>query len=213
MMLLDAYSCSGGAGWGYKLAGFKVVGVDIEAQPRYSGDLFLMGDAIDAIMVYGRKFDFIHASPPCQFDSECQRIQGNDHPDLIGPTREALEAVGKPYVIENVEGARYQMKDPVTLCGAMFGIRTYRHRLFEAGGGFSFQAPAHPMHVARQAKMGRIVGDGEFMHVVGHFSGTAMAREIMGMPWATRDELAEAVPPVYTEYVGLKALEYLKGMR
>ena len=96
---------------------------------------------------------------------------GREHPDLIDPTREALQATGRPYIIENVGGALPKLRDPVMLCGAMFGLRTYRHRHFEAGGGFSFQAPEHPEHTARQAKMGRAPQPGEFIHAVGHFSG------------------------------------------
>lgn len=201
LRLLDLYCCAGGASAGYADAGFDVVGVDIKPQPRYPYE-FYCGDAIEFVKENGRKFDAIAASPPCQRYSKAQRIQNREHPDLIGPTREALAATGKPYVIENVEDAREALISPVTLCGAMFSLRTYRHRLFEAGNGFTLKAPPHPEHLVPTTKMGRAPKDGEFMHIVGNFIGAEQGRQVMGMPWATRNELREAIPPAYTAYIG-----------
>jgi DNA (cytosine-5)-methyltransferase 1 len=126
--------------------------------------------------------------------------------DVIAPTRDMLQATGKPYVIENVPGA--PLRDPVLLCGAMFGLRTYRHRLFEAN--WPLRAPEHPSHTAPQAKMGRPVGPGEFGQFIGNYSGAALAREVMGMPWANRDGIREAIPPAYTEHAGRQLLEHLR---
>lgn len=208
--LLDAFCCAGGATKGYQLAGFHVTGVDINPQPRYCGDEFHQGDAVEFIREHGHEFDFIHASPPCQAHSNAQKIQKNEHPELIEPTREALEASGRPWVIENVVGA--PLRSPVLLCGAMFGLRTYRHRLFEFSGHFQVPVPDHPEHVAKTTKMGRPVKDGEFMHIVGNFTGVDLAREIMDMPWANRRELAEAIPPAYTKYIGKYAMWFLNGL-
>jgi DNA (cytosine-5)-methyltransferase 1 len=108
---------------GYSLAGFNVVGVDIKPQPRYPFE-FHQADAIEYVQAHGREFDAIHASPPCQAYSMTQRIAGKTHPDLVGATRAALQATGKPYVIENVPGA--PLVDPVLLVGSMFGLRTMR---------------------------------------------------------------------------------------
>ena len=203
--LLDLFCCAGGAGMGYHRAGFDVVGVDIAPQPHYPF-AFWCRDALDFLRVHGKRFDAIHASPPCQDYTEAQKIQGNTHPRLIAPTRELLQELGVPWVIENVVGA--PLRDPIMLCGAMFGLETYRHRLFESN--VSLVAPEHPEHVAKQTKMGRPPVEGEFMHVVGNFSGVAKAREVMGMPWATRDELREAIPPVYTEWVGAQLMAELE---
>lgn len=202
--LLDLYCKAGGAGWGYHLAGFDVTGVDIRPQPRYPL-AFMRGDALEYLAAHGHEYDAIHASPPCQAFSNAQRIMGRQHPDLVGPTRELLLQLGKPWVIENVEGA--PLHGPVTLCGAMFGLRTYRHRLFEAS--FPLTAPEHRAHTAPLRKMGRPVRDGEFIHIVGNFSGAALAREVMGMPWATRDELREAIPTAYTQHVGKWLMAWL----
>lgn len=208
--LLDLYCCQGGASWGYSLAGFEVVGVDIDPQPRYPFTFF-QGDAIEFLKAHGHGFDAIAGSPPCQLYSKTHRIQKNDHPDLIGPTREVMEAVGKPFVIENVMDAEPELRNPEMLCGEMFGLETYRHRLFETGNGFSFKAPTHPEHVARTTKMGRPVKPGEYMHIVGNFTGVEKARSIMGMSWASRDGLREAIPPAYTEYIGHQLMAHLKG--
>jgi DNA (cytosine-5)-methyltransferase 1 len=211
---LDLYSCQGGAGWGYKLAGFvRVTGVDRDPQPRYCGDEFHQSDAIAYVLEnldeIRRRYAFIHASPPCQFDSDCQRIMDNDHPDLIGPTRAALELTGLPYVIENVGGAQPKLKNPVELCGTMFGLKTYRHRYFEASG-FPLAEPPHPVHVARQVKMGRSPGPGEFIQAIGHFSGVGLVREDWGVPWMNRDGIREAIPPAYAEYIGRQFISHLK---
>lgn len=217
-VLLDVCCCQGGASEGYRRAGFAPFGVDIEPQPRYPFP-FHQGDVVDVLLTLaaglgvvftrpdGSKVELFeeqikakHGSPPCQAFTLCQRIQGNDHPDLIDPVRTmfSLGPSPKPWVIENVEGA--PLSDPIMLCGAMFGLETYRHRLFESS--VPMVAPDHPEHVARNTKMGRPPRPGEFMHIVGNFSGVARARGVMGMPWATRDGLREAIPPTYSEWVG-----------
>jgi DNA (cytosine-5)-methyltransferase 1 len=226
--LLDLYCCQGGASQGYEDAGWNVFGSDIEAQPRYRG-WFHRGDALDVLrrlirgegitftrtrngvvearVMYLWEFDAIHASPPCQLYSKTHRINLSELPDLIGPTRELLEKTGMPWIIENVEGAAPEMREPVMLCGAMFGLETYRHRLFETNWGL--RAPGHPEHIAKTTKMGRPVKPGEFMHVVGNFTGVDHGRKVMGMDWANRDGLREAIPPAYAEWVGAALMEQL----
>lgn len=205
--LLDLFCCQGGASHGYVAAGFDVVGVDIEPQPRYPFT-FYQRDALDFVRRHGRRFDAIHASPPCQAHSKAWKINKRDHPRLIAPTRDLLEATGLPFVIENVEEARDELNAPVMLCGVMFGLETYRHRLFEAN--WPVAVPDHPEHVARTTKMGRPPVAGEFMHIVGNFSGVDRARDVMGMPWASRDGLREAIPPAYTEYIGRQLMTHVR---
>lgn len=193
---------------GYVRAGFRVVGVDREPQPRYPF-AFWCRDALFFLARFGRFFDAIHASPPCQAFTNAQKLQGNEHPNLIEPVRELLIELGKPYIIENVPGA--PLDDPVELCGAMFGLGTYRHRLFETN--WELAAPEHPEHTVRTTKMGRAPVEGEYMHIVGNFSGVARAREVMDMPWATRDGLREAIPPAYTEHIGGQLRAHLDNVR
>ena len=187
--------------YGLSRAGFDVVGVDIEPQPNYPFE-FIQADAL-TVSLYG--YDFIWASPPCQAYTLCQRIRDNDHPDLVAATRARLTRSNTPWCIENVVGA--PLHDPITLCGAMFGLRVYRHRLFECS--FPIEAPHHPDHKAPIRKMGRPPKPGDFMHVVGNFSGVKQAREAMDIPWMPRDKLREAIPPAYAEYIGRAALPYL----
>lgn len=192
---------------GYHQAGFQVTGVDIEPQPNYPFT-FHLGDALAYLIEHGEEFDVIAASPPCQAHSMAQRIQGREHRDFIREVRSLLQALGRPYVIENVPGA--PLRSPFTLCGGMFpGLRTYRHRLFESN--FPIAVPAEPEHRVPTTKMGRPPKDGEFMHVVGNFSGVAAAREAMGIDWMTRDELREAIPPAYTEHIGRELLAVVTG--
>ncbi|MEU9947344.1 SAM-dependent methyltransferase [Streptomyces sp. NPDC047939] len=204
LRVLDTYCCQGGAGKGYEDAGARVTGVDKDPQPRYPFT-FVQGDAIAYIREHGAEYDFIHASPPCQYDSECQRIQGREHPDLIGPTRDALNSTGRPWVMENVRGALPKLRDAVMLCGTMFGLETYRHRYFETGGGFTLPQPHHPAHTVPQAKMGRPVPPGWYGQFVGNFSGVQHARDVMGVPWMNRDGIRECIPPIYAEWVGMHA--------
>jgi DNA (cytosine-5)-methyltransferase 1 len=164
--------------------------------------VFILSDAIKHLREYGQYFDAIHASPPCQLDSDCQRIRSRDHPDLIAPTREALEEVGKPFVIENVSGAIPKLKNPVELCGSMFDLpKTYRHRYFETGG-WTLPQPGHPRHTKFQAKMGRAPRPNEVIQAVGNFSGVEIVRQEWEVHWMNRDGIREAIPPAYTEWIG-----------
>lgn len=204
LRLLDLFCCQGGAANGYAGVGFDVTGVDKDPQPRYPYR-FVQADAIAFVLEHGAEFDFIHASPPCQFDSDCQRIQGNTHPDLIDPTRAALETTGRPWVIENVGGAVPKLRDPVMLCGPMFHLATYRHRFLETGGGFTLPQPFHPEHTVPQAKMGRPVPPGHYGQFVVNFSGVDHARQVMGVPWMNRDGIRECIPPAYARWTGIHA--------
>ncbi|KTS90691.1 hypothetical protein NS183_07885 [Microbacterium testaceum] len=231
-LLLDLYCCQGGASAGYVYAGWTVVGLDKDPQPRYPFP-FVQADALVAlrrlldgepiwfhrgdrdVMVRLEDFDAIHASPPCQAKTKAQKIMRNEHPRLIGPTRELLIETGLPYVIENVvpedpDSDPEPLIEPVMLCGAMFGIETYRHRLFETN--FTLDVPDHPKHMFRNTKMGRRPVDGEFMHIVGNFTDPERARRIMSMPWASRDGLREAIPPVYAEHVGRQLHAHVEGV-
>lgn len=203
-VLLDLFCGAGGAAVGYARAGFNVVGVDIRPQPRYPFK-FIQDDAIKFAAEHASEYDAIHASPPCQGYSVI-RFSSENYPRLIAEVREILASTGKPYAIENVEGAKREMLNYVTLCGSMFGLRVRRHRLFECNPVLLF-SPASCNHSLRVVKKGRAPDPEKHLAAIyGHFSNQEYAREAMGIDWMNRDELGESIPPSYTEFVGAHLL-------
>ena len=200
MKLLDLFCGAGGAAVGYNRAGFEdITGVDIKPMPRYPFE-FVQGNALEYLRKYWRLFDFIHASPPCKEYTKAGkqwRMMGREYPDLIAPTRELLIKTSKPYVIESVPGA--PLINPIILNGAMFGLMVHRTRLFEC----SFDVPFFLLPQNKKpVKMGRPVKEGDVIQPVGHFSGVAYAREQMEIDWMNQAELAQAIPPAFTEFIG-----------
>ena len=221
MIIADGCCGAGGAARGYVDAGHVVYGVDnrpeLEADYLKSGAAgFLCADILTALAApWIANADFIHVSPPCQRYSRmsnCRPGVAAQYPDLVGPVRELLIASGLPWVIENVPGS--PLRDPVTLCGFMLGRQMYRRRWFEAGGGFTLAAPPtppaglpgprkacgwpHPVPTARAGHW----EPGKFVSVSGH-ERRGPVNAAMGIDWCTRrDDVAEAVPPAFTEWIG-----------
>ena len=196
--VLDLFCKAGGAAMGYHQAGYEVVGIDIEPQKNYPFE-FHQDDALDYPL---EGFDFIHASPPCQAFTVARVIHGREHPDLLTPTRERLQQQPTPWVIENVP--RSPMRSDLVLCGSMFGEpRLKRHRLFEFWVPLTNFPPPSPCAHGKQ-----------IISVFGHgghvYHGVAEWREVMGIDWMTRDELAQAIPPAYTEYIGRQLINALR---
>ena len=200
------------------MAGFIVIGVDNRPQPRYVGDGFILADVLVILqrLIDGEgveddrgrvwhldDFDLIHASPPCQKYGKTKHLSG-DHPRLIGDTRCLLIQSGCHYVIENVPGA--PLINPLMLTAAMYGMLIKRDRLFECSFDVPFQLS--PTAIA-PVKMGRPVGEGDVLQPVGHFSNVAYARQQMGLDWMDQHGLSQAIPPVYTEYIGRQMLAAL----
>lgn len=189
-----------------------MVGVDIRPQPNYPY-LFLRADVFEFLKAGGWEgFDFIHASPPCQRYSVMNRAMGTaeNHPDLVDPMRDALEATGLPFVIENVPGA--PLREPVQLCGSSFGLDLRRHRLFEAGGGLVLlgQPCSHGWQTPRFAPASNRTNLSRVVSLNGSSSDVQLWRDTMGIPWMTRDELTQAIPPVYTEFLGNQVLKQIR---
>lgn len=196
---------------GYHRAGFDVVGVDIVSRPDYPFD-FVKADALEFLDCGGAEgFDVIHASPPCQAFTRAGRLreaQGGkvSSPDLLEPVRERLRSIGKPYIIENVPEA--PLIDPLILCGSSFGLRVRRHRAFETRPVLVMRPPCN------HGTQGRPIG---VYHVMGDSipNGGRTARTLeegqlaMGIDWMQWPELKEAIPPVYTEFIGKQLLERL----
>ena len=295
--LLDLFCGAGGAAMGYHRTGFdEIVGVDNVHQPRYPFE-FVQADALEYLAEHGHDYEAIHASPPCQGYSIMHNLpwlRGREYPLLILPTLSMLEGLGKPYVVENVMGARHGSATlrkrgleshglkAGWLCGAMFGLPFYRHRLFETN--WMWLAPGHPRHKSQRPRgitsdsRGRGITEqvvanpvnsewrqyhdgalnilsgyekvpfsyptivGERLRAngrpkdskiglsngmpetqlanwqngaqgngvgIGHAKGWRLAAEAMGIDWMKRDELTQAIPPAFTEFIGRQLLEAL----
>ena len=196
LRLLDLFCGAGGAAMGYSRAGFEVVGVDIKPQPHYPFE-FHQADALTYPL---EGFDAYHASPPCQGYSIMRNLPWNkerEYPLLIDPTREILKGTGKPYVIENVAGAHL---DAGYLCGMMFGLGFYNHRLFETS--FFWMQPGHPKHTI-VFKKGNLFGNNGGRRTI--------VSNKFGIDWMNREEKSNAIPPAYTEYIGAALVKAILG--
>lgn len=193
--MLDLFCGAGGAAKGYQRAGFYVVGIDNKPQPHYCGDEFYQADALTFAL---EGYDAYHASPPCQAYTRLTPPEyRQNHADLIEPVQLMLRATGKPYVLENVPDALFLLENPLLLCGTMFGLPTHRHRLFEIG------PPFYPLLPKCARIREPIVVSGVTRRKSGRLEyPVAAVRVAMGIPWMTRKELDDAIPPAYTEYIG-----------
>ncbi len=219
--LLDLFCGAGGCSEGYRRAGFSVVGVDSSPQKNYPFE-FHQGDAIEFVARHGHEFDCVHASPPCQRYSSATKATGNplSHPDLVGPTRDALVATGRLWVIENVPGA--PLKEPTVLCGSMFGLPVQRHRLFESNFYTGRPCPCdHGLFTERFANTRRNNwhrprrADFRVVQVHGHGDHKGdreLWQRAMGIDWMTMKEMAQAIPPAYAEWIGGYAILKLKSL-
>lgn len=213
-VLLDLFCGAGGCAVGYHRAGFDVVGVDIHPQPNYPFE-FQRADALEYILELAGYanglYDVIHASPPCQHYSSLLTTMEHkraDHPDLVDDTRRLLKKTGLPWVIENVYGAPLA-RGSAMLCGAMFGLRTYRHRWFESDS--LLLSPSHNRHKIKSDKGSRRKEHflaGGFISVVGNV-GSYCGPAAMGIDWMTGKELSQAIPPAYTEFIGRQIFQRL----
>ncbi len=207
---------------GYAQAGFDVTGVDNVAWPNYPFE-FVHADVMKLSNSFLQQFDAIAASPPCKTHTSLKAFSDPSHLDLIPATRAKLIFANRPFIIENVEGARSSLRSPVMLCGSMFGLNVQRHRLFETNWpleqppcdhkgqkerspGFTYyryhtgKAVQHRTSVVTVAGRGFGMGKGE----------VELWRNVMEMPWASRDALREAIPPAYTKWIGERLIEHLK---
>jgi DNA (cytosine-5)-methyltransferase 1 len=212
MKVLDLFCGAGGASTGYHRAGFEVTGIDVKHGKRYPFK-YLRLDVRELQPSDLAEYDLIHASPPCQTHSITRNLriaQGNSTSklDLLEPTRKLLEASGKPYIIENVPGA--PLINPVQLCGSSFKLKVRRHRHFESnmklvGSICNHKEQGKPVGVygaMNDTAQGLDKTTGKY--VIGGSTAKTIeeAREAMGIDWMIWGELVEAIPPVYTEYLG-----------
>lgn len=194
--LLDLCCKAGGAGYGYALAGFDVTGVDIEPQPRYPFRFY----QDNALTFPLDGFDAVHVSVPCQAFTKIKALHKDRYyNNLIPAIRERLQRFHGPYVIENVIGS--PLENALLLCGTMFDLKVFRHRLFESN--MLLFAPGRCQHAGRSVKYG------DYVTVVGHSAKKTLASAAMGIEWMTTRELSQAIPPAYTEHIGRQFLAAL----
>lgn len=220
--LLDLFCGAGGCSTGYHRAGFDVVGIDIEPHAEYPYSLTvsditqLKFDRInkcwhpngDPSWCLGT-FEVVAASPPCpRYSTATPEDSRTQHPDLIEPIRSLLETWGGPYVIENVPGS--PLESPLKLCGSMFDLGVRRHRLFESNVFMfqpecSHQSQGQPWGVTGEsAEIGDYARHGRKARTVTH------AQQVMGIEWMNNwSDLADAIPPAYTEWIGTQLLDIL----
>ena len=222
MKMIDLYCCAGGAAMGYHQAGFdEIIGVDIVDRPNYPFE-FVKMDALEFLRTADLSdVSFIHASPPCQCYSKLKHLSGNvekweeTHVDLVAPTREALIKTGKPFVIENVEGS--PLINPIKLYGSQFpNLYTQRPRLFESN--ISLKEPINPKVKHKTGKLGYGPAEDGFITVAGIRPQRGMNEvqtklyygfALGGIDWMSLEELTQAIPPAYTEFIGKQIIEYL----
>jgi DNA (cytosine-5)-methyltransferase 1 len=202
---------AGGAAMGYHRAGFEVVGVDIKPQPHYPFE-FHQADALEFPL---EGYDAYHASSPCQYYSRLGNpswLKDNKYWRSVPPVIEKLKAIEpKPFVIENVENC-WDMPDSFIICGFSLGLSLYRHRKFMCN--FPIFIPPHQKHKKKVETVKRSIAvfkEVSRESIAGHFSGVAKARLVMGINWMSRDELSQAIPPAYTEYIGKFLMEHINS--
>lgn len=217
--ILDLCCSAGGAAMGYHMAGFEVVGVDINPQPNYPFT-FIQADALIFPL---EGFSAYHLSPPCQGYSRMRHRTGREYPKLIAPLRDRLnaEVPGVPYIMENVEDALPDLIAPGLLCGSSFGLRVRRHRYFETNWNAEFPACEHDwqddhkpyrLYVGKSRTAGKGYRESGIQQVYGgnhNVGGNSLFYKstAMGIDWMTEKELNESIPPAYSLHLGRQLKE------
>ena len=226
--LLDLFACEGGASVGYDRAGFDVYAVDLDANRlKHNPHAHALADVFDYLDDGLIRFDAIHASPPCQGYSRGNAGRETAWPKLIPAVRDALDATGLPYVIENVTDAAPEMVNPVALCGCMFdlstidddGIRIHlkRERMFETGGGFTLTQPRPCNHDGIEWWAGAYGGarrdkyEAKYVRKGGYVPPNKdVVKRLLGVEHdMTWQGLFESLPPSYCEWIGGQLLDHL----
>ena len=231
-LLLDLYCCAGGIATGFHRAGFDVIGVDVVRRPNYPFEfrkmdaLVILRSLLDGDWFADTPLPVaINAAPPCQKDNPLtkgtnRKNRAHLHRSWTADTRTLLDAVGLPYIIEQPAGSG-EIREDLKLCMDMFYPADYpppwvqRHRSFELSG-FTVPQPKHPWGPVGGQHRGYVRGH---RHGPGHYGPEAPyvaaygkgggKAEVAEMQHAmmidhtdVHEELTEAVPPAYGEYIG-----------
>ena len=158
------------------------------------------------------------------------------HPpaNLIGRTRALISIADPdiPYVIENVPGAADELMPgrTIQLCGssAAFRLRVRRHRLFEHSHHLELHGTTcdhgwqdnHKCYVTDKGQHTGILSVyGTSAKGVTHAaqrrqldqSQTDLQRVAMGIDWMSARDLSQAIPPAYSNFIGLQVMQFLNS--
>jgi DNA (cytosine-5)-methyltransferase 1 len=226
MRILDLFCGAGGASMGYHRAfpDAEIVGVDINPQPNYPFQ-FVQADAMAVLQhlvmcgstcvafPFLADVRFVHASPPCQDHSTAtapSRSMSGAHGTgwMLEATINQLSELNVWWIVENVEAARMPVPS-IRLCGSSFGLDVRRHRKFASNiplppppCDHGWQTPRFQSlnNANRKAgKLASVVGVHGSENYAGDYENRCRA---MGIDWMTNKELAQAIPPAYTQWIG-----------
>jgi DNA (cytosine-5)-methyltransferase 1 len=223
--MLDLFAGEGLAALGYAQAGWDVTCVEkdedrIANHVQHPHVRVVKGDATTYPL---DGFAAVVASPPCTDHTEraalAESVRGGDTgtgwmlPHALERLRAWGEATGGLWVVENVEGAREHFRNPLQLCGTMFGLEDggwwlQRHRWFESNA--LLMAPGRCRHAGKRfigiygdlsandrACGGRRRPGGDMR------AGVERARRLMGAPPETSPRgLSLGLPVPYTQHIG-----------
>lgn len=244
-MIIGDLCCGAGLaadGYAAVVGAANVVGYDLFPQPSYPYR-FTQADALEMLAELNPSsvaWDAIHTSFPCQFHTTAghlRKAQGgaSRFGDLLTPGLALLRErwADTPWIVENVDDRSKQVRaimapqrgeHLIMLCGTMFGLSIWRHRLFLANFPLRQPEPTGPgVYGSRGCRHDTLPIDpisgkprpwgiyhtaGDAIPDGGHTARDAEhARELMGshrlLPW---NEVKEGFPPAYTSYVAADLL-------
>lgn len=213
--LLDLCCKAGGCSMGYYQAAqdlgidIEITGIDIEPQPNYPFN-FIKDDAVEYLKHNWEKYSHLHASPPCQEYSVSTspfKIKGKRYRDNLMEIRIEMSKTQLPGVVENVMPA--PIPGDIVLRGDMFGLKVLRQRKFECINWFALCPMLPPkLGSVKNGDYAQVLGKGQLKVTNGQrfkVEGNNVLevwRNAMQIDWMNKNELAEAIPPAYTRYIG-----------
>lgn len=231
--LLDLFAGAQGTGVGFARAGWDVHSSDKDPHPKHPEiTSFTTASAIERDPVTGRitggiladvefcrTFDGIVAGPPCKEHTSLTALRrGVDGTGwMLAATLTQLRLIGVPWVVENVGSAK-QIKGSLMLCGSMFGLgatcrdgvyrHLQRHRLFASS---EFLVPPGPCRCADLGQPVGVYGTGGGGQMTRGYKGhPEESKAAMGIDWMSREDICQAIPPAYTEFIGAQLLDRLR---
>ena len=222
--LLDLYCGAGGCSMGYFLAAkqlnidIEIIGVDIVNQKNYPFK-FIQSDALKYLKQNHKKFNIIHASPPCQIFSRTtanHKLKGKNYDNQLPGLIEIIQKIQIPIIIENVPDS--PIRNDIVLRGDIFRLKVLRARKFQIENAFILK-PHLPKIIGS-------VQDGDFCTVAGKGSYISNKKNkqpkfkkssiietwkyALGIDWMkTYKELANSIPPDYTKWIALQLFPQL----